>query len=131
MSDEKKKILLVDDDEIQHVIVQNMLQDHFGITKAKSGDEALTYLYNSNFIPNLILLDILMPNMDGWEVFNRIRAISLLKNVPIAFFTSVNETSDEQRAFDIGADDFITKPYEKENLINRINKILEKDAVQG
>jgi DNA-binding response OmpR family regulator len=126
--DEKKKILLVDDDGTQHVIVGNMLKDEYDIRGAKSGDEALRYLYSGDYTPNLVLLDILMPNMNGWEVFNRIKAISLLKNVPIAFFTSVNESSDEKKAFDIGADDYITKPYEKESLKNRIKVILEKAA---
>jgi len=107
-----------------------MLEESFDIFNAKSGGEALKYLYDSKFIPNLILLDILMPDMDGWEVFNRIRAISLLKNVPIAFCTSLNEITDEQKAFDLGADDYIRKPYDKEILINRINNILNKGYFQ-
>jgi putative two-component system response regulator len=123
---EKKKILLVDDDEIQHVIANNILQDEYEIFKAKSGNEALKYLCTNGFVPNLVLLDILMPEMDGWEVFNRIKAISLLKNVPVAFLTAVSETTEEKRAFDLGADDFITKPYEKDVLLGRIKKILEK-----
>jgi len=126
--DEKKKILFVDDDEVQHIICGNMLSDKYEIYKAKSGTEALNYLYSSGFIPNLILLDILMPEMDGWEVFNRIKAISFLKNVPIAFITSVNKTEGEKRALDIGAYDFITKPCEKDMLLDRIEKILEKST---
>jgi CheY-like chemotaxis protein len=120
----KKKILLVDDDEIQHKIAENMLQEQYDVFKARSGNEALYYLYKNEFLPNLILLDILMPEMDGWEVFNRIKAISLLKNVPIAFLTAVSEAAEEQKAFAIGAKDFITKPYEKEALLERIDKIL-------
>ena len=123
---EKKKILFVDDDEIQHSIAENMLKAEYDVFKAKSGDEALQYLYSSEFTPNLILLDIMMPDMDGWEVFNRIRGISLLKKVPIAFLTAVTEASDEKRAFEIGADDFIKKPYEKEDLLARIKAILDK-----
>jgi CheY-like chemotaxis protein len=123
---EKKKILLVDDDEIQHVIASNILQDEYEVYKAKSGNEALKYLCTNGFVPSLVLLDILMPEMDGWEVFNRIKAISLLKNVPVVFLTAVSETTEEKRAFALGADDFITKPYEKETLLGRIKKILEK-----
>jgi len=125
---EKKKILFVDDDAIQHAIAENMLKDEYDVFKAKSGNEALQYLYSSEFAPDLILLDILMPDMDGWEVFNRIRGISLLKKVPIAFLTALTESSDEKRAFEIGADDFIKKPYEKEELLSRIKTILEKAA---
>ena len=126
--EEKKKILFVDDDEIQHSIAENMLKADYDVFKAKSGNEALQYLYSSEFAPNLILLDIMMPDMDGWEVFNRIRGISLLKKVPIAFLTALTESSDEKRAFEIGADDFIRKPYEKEELLSRIKTILEKAA---
>jgi len=120
----KKTILFVDDDEVQHIIAGNMLSDRYKIYKAKSGKEALNYLYSSGFIPNLILLDILMPEMDGWEVFNRIKAISFLKNVPIIFITS--EKDGEKRAHEIGADDFITKPCEKDKLLEKIEKVLEK-----
>jgi putative two-component system response regulator len=129
-NEERKKILLVDDDVIQHTIVGNMLNDEYDLIKAKSGDEALSHLYNSKFIPDLILLDIFMPHMDGWEVFNRIKAISLLKNVPIAFFTSIKGEEDEKRAYDIGADDFIKKPFEKEDFLKRIKKIIEKAEKQ-
>ena len=124
--DEIKKILFVDDDAIQHAIAENILKDEYEVFKAKSGSEALQYLYSNDFVPNLILLDILMPDMDGWEVFNRIRGISLLKKVPIAFLTALTESSDEKRAFEIGADDFIRKPYDKEELLTRIKTILDK-----
>jgi len=122
----KKKILLVDDDEIQLEIAKNMLGDKYEIYMTKSGKEALNYLYNSCFVPSLVLLDILMPEMDGWEFFNRIKAISFLKNVPIIFLTSVNKADGEKRAFDMGADDFITKPYDNDKLLGRIEEILER-----
>jgi putative two-component system response regulator len=124
MEDEKKKILLIDDDEIQHKIVDNMLSDDYNLFKAKSGNDALSYLYDGSFVPNLILLDILMPEMDGWEVFNRIKALSLLKNVPIVFVTSINTTEEEKRAHEIGAADFITKPFTEKDLLERIKKVM-------
>jgi CheY-like chemotaxis protein len=124
---EMKKILFVDDDEVQHQIAQNMLDEVYEVRMVKSGNEALHYLYSNEFVPNLILLDILMPEMNGWETFNRIKAISLLKNVPIAFVTSLSETSEELKAFELGAADFIKKPYEKEILLDRIEKILESN----
>jgi putative two-component system response regulator len=119
-------ILLVDDDELQLTFAENSLNDEFVIYTAKSGNEALHYLYSNDFIPNLILLDILMPGMDGWEVFNRIKAISMLKNVPIIFLTAVSESTEEKRAFEIGAVDFITKPYDKETLKNRVKAVLNR-----
>lgn len=126
MADGKKKILLIDDDIIQHNIVENMLKEDYEIFMVKSGKDALRYLYDGSFAPNLILLDILMPEMDGWEVFNRIKALSLLKNVPIVFLTAVNTTAEEKHAYEIGAADFITKPYVKEDLAGRIFKVIGK-----
>ncbi|MDR0323529.1 MAG: response regulator [Treponema sp.] len=124
---EKKKILLVDDDEIQHAIVEKMICDEYDLLKTTSGDEALKYLCSRDCIPDLILLDIFMPDMNGWEIFSRIKAISLLKNVHIAFFTSLHEPEDEKRAYEMGAVDFITKPYKREDLLKRIKNIIEKD----
>ncbi|MCL2210101.1 MAG: response regulator [Treponema sp.] len=124
MDNGKKKILLIDDDETQHQIAENMLNAEYEVIKVKSGKDALKYLYDGNFIPCLILLDILMPEMDGWEVFSRVKAVSLLKSVPIIFVTAVNASTEEKRAFDIGAADFIKKPYDKEDLLSRINKVI-------
>ena len=124
MDHDKIKILLIDDDVIQHQIVENMLSAEYEVIKVKSGNDALSYLYNGSFIPNLILLDILMPEMDGWEVFTRVRAVSILKNVPIIFVTAVNTSAEEKKAFDLGAADFLRKPYNKDDLISRVNKAI-------
>ena len=74
---QKKKILLVDDNEVQLSFTQVQLQKKYVVMTAKSGKEALDHLLRG-FTPDLILLDILMPNMDGWETFGRLRALSLL-----------------------------------------------------
>jgi DNA-binding response OmpR family regulator len=124
MDKEKNRILLIDDDEIQHQIAENMLSDEYELFKVKSGYDALNYLYNGSFVPQLILLDILMPEMDGWEVFNRIKALSLLKNVPIIFVTSLNAIEEEKKASEIGAADFIIKPFTKNDLLERIKKAI-------
>ena len=68
-----------------------------------------------------------MPNMDGWEVFNRIRGISLLTNVPIIFLTTVEGTSEEQRGFSMGAADYITKPFSRKELEERIKRVLARE----
>ena len=122
---EKKKILLVDDDELHISIAVDMLKEEYEVIPIKSGKETLEYLLQG-FVPDLILLDILMPNMDGWETFNRIRAISFLRDIPVAFLTSLHEESDEKHAQEIGAADFIKKPYEREDLLKRIEIILGK-----
>ena len=122
---EKKKLLLVDDNLIQLSIVEILLRKNYEVTTAKSGKEALDYLLQG-LVPDLILLDILMPNMDGWEAFGRIKAISLLHNVPIVFLSAINEKAEIDRAFEMGAADFITKPFNGKEFLERIKKAIKK-----
>jgi CheY-like chemotaxis protein len=123
---DKKKILVIDDDEVHILTAESFLKDDYEVFSVKSGKEALEHLIKGN-IPNLLLLDILMPNMDGWETFNRIKAISCLEDVPIIFLTSVSEIAEEKRAFEIGAKDYIKKPYVKNELLDRIKIVMEED----
>ena len=126
---EKKKILLVDDDEIQLTTIEILLKDDYEIYKATSGNEALKYFYNHEFTPNIVLLDIIMPEMDGWEVFNRIRAIGFLKNVPIAFLTSEDGEAEIEKAFKLGSADYIIKPFKNAELKSRIKRIIENNKM--
>jgi len=122
----KKKILLVDDDEMHLITAELYLKDEYEIFKVKSGEEALNQLKNNEFVPNLILLDVVMSGMNGWEVFKKIRAIPSLKNLPIAFLTSENDQTEKDRAFKIGAADYITKPYNMTLLKSKVKDILYK-----
>jgi len=127
MDNGMKKILIVDDNEVHLVIAENILKGKFDVTTAKSGKDALTLL-SKGYMPNVILLDVLMPEMDGWETFNKIKGISLLKNVPIAFLTSLDGVREKLYASRIGAADLISKPYEGPELLNRVEKMMEKKA---
>jgi len=120
---EKKKILVVDDNEAQLEITELLLKDEYEVKTVKSGKEALDH-FMRGYIPDMILLDILMPNMDGWETYIKIRGIDFLKDIPIVFFTTVIEAAEKQHAVEIGAADYITKPYKSDDLINRIEKVL-------
>jgi methyl-accepting chemotaxis protein len=122
---EKKKILMVDDDEIHLTMVQSVLQDQYDVITAKSGKEALA-LFFQGLIPKLICLDIVMPDMDGWDTYNRLRAIGDLHDTPIAFFTSSDDAENKKRAINMGAADYIKKPYDGADLLRRIGKILTK-----
>ena len=128
----KKKVLVIDDDEISLTIAEAMLQNDYEVITAKSGETALGKFRHvrHGFIPAVILLDIIMPYMDGWETFNKIRGISRLKNVPIIFLTSVKEIEGHKRAIDMGADDYIVKPYIRNDLIKRIKAAIKKKAEQ-
>jgi putative two-component system response regulator len=124
--DSRKIILLVDDDEIHLSITELSLKDEYDVFKVKSGEEALEFLSKSQIIPNLILLDILMPEMDGWIVFDKIHDIAALKFTPIMFYTSLDEESAKEKAYEIGALDYITKPCEQSVLLNKIRDTLNK-----
>ena len=118
----KKKILLVDDDIMFQAIAISMLSDKYDVVISKSGKDALILLVKNK--PDLILLDIVMPEMDGWETFHKIRGISLLRQVPIAFITSLSETEGMDEAKRLGASDYFTKPIDGMDFLNRVEKIL-------
>ena len=122
MENQRKKILLVDDDVLYLEITEAMLQEKYEVITAGSGKDAVLLLVKG-FTPDLILLDIMMPKMDGWETFKTIRGLTLLNDIPIAFLTSLTSTDDISQAQDIGAVDFIMKPFERNTLIDRIEKI--------
>ena len=125
-----KIILLVDDDEIQLAITESELKDEYEVVMVKSGKEALEFLGKNQVIPDLILLDILMPTMDGWTVFDKINDIANLKSTPIMFYTSLDEDSAKEKAYEIGAFDFITKPCEQSVLLDKIKNSLLKAELQ-
>jgi methyl-accepting chemotaxis protein len=121
---EKQRILIVDDDDIHLEMVEAVLSNKYEVITAKSGKDALGLFYQG-LVPNLILLDLIMPGMDGWDTYGRIKAIGSLYNTPIAFFTSSNDPKDIQHAREMGAVDYIKKPYDKNDLLHRIGKILK------
>jgi len=122
----RKTILLVDDDVIHLSITEISLKDKYDIHMVKSGKEALEFLEKRQIIPDLIMLDILMPEMDGWAVYDKINDIAALKFTPIMFFTSVDDEGTKEKAYELGAFDYIVKPCEPAYLISRIEDTLQK-----
>ena len=130
MADNSKiKIYLIDDDEIHLTTAELYLKDEYEVHKAKSGQEALDYINNNKFMPNIILLDMIMPNMSGWEVFKRLREMDSLKNVPIAFLTSIAEEAEKKKAYKMGAADYIMKPFNMTELRSRVKEIRKRFKV--
>jgi len=124
--DSRRKILMVDDDEIHLSITEMSLKDEYDVFMLKSGEEALEFLNKSQIVPDLIMLDILMPIMDGWIVFDKINDIAALKFTPIMFYTSLEEESAKEKAYELGAFDYVKKPCEQSLLLSRIGEILKK-----
>jgi putative two-component system response regulator len=101
-----------------------MLGGNYEVITTSSGVEALRLFYQG-LIPNLILLDLIMPGVDGWDTYQRIKAIGNLHHVPIAFFTSSDDPQNIARAQSMGAVDYITKPAKKSDLLERIGRYIK------
>ena len=125
MANEKIRILIVDDEpDILEVIEYNLLKEDYQVIKAFNGREALEKARVEE--PNLILLDIMMPEMDGIEVCRELRSNHAFDNTLIAFLTARNEDFTQVQGFDVGADDYITKPIKPRLLVSRIKALLRR-----
>jgi methyl-accepting chemotaxis protein len=125
--DEKQKVLMIDDDEIQLEMTHAFLEKDYDIVTVKSCSEALKLLYQG-YAPDLILLDLMMPETDGWSTYERIKGLSNLHQVPIVICTVSDDPGDVRRANQMGAADYLKKPFDREQLLARIEKIIgQKD----
>ncbi|QCK13932.1 response regulator transcription factor [Mangrovivirga cuniculi] len=121
-----KKVLIVDDEkDIIELLTYNLDKEGFQTKAAKNGAEALDIA--KNFKPDVILLDIMMPDMDGVETCRRLREIPDLKSAHIIFLTARSEEYSEVAAFEVGADDYITKPIKPRALISRLSAIFRRE----
>ena len=113
------KILLVDDDpNIRQLVNLYLEKEGFEVTMAARGDEALKLFKESP--PNLMLLDIMLPGMDGWQVCREVRKVS---NIPIIMLTAKDETFDKVLGLELGADDYVVKPFDMKELVARIKAV--------
>lgn len=117
-----KHILMVDDVTTNLKSAAEVLQPFYQLSMAKSGKQALQFLKKNT--PDLILLDLMMPEMNGYEVMEQIRLNPQTANIPIIFLTADTETSSEMKGLQMGAMDYITKPFESEVMLGRIEKVL-------
>jgi len=121
----KKKILLVDDEiDILDFLSYNLINSGYDVRTAINGEEGIKVAREFN--PDLILLDMMMPVMDGVETCDRIRSISELKNVMIAFLTARGEDYSQIAGFDAGADDYILKPIKPKVLMSRVKALINR-----
>lgn len=120
----EKKILVVDDEQNILDLVGMILEaEGYEVSKAKSGDECVGTIQEEN--PDLILLDIMMPGMDGWVVYRKLKEDPSTRDIPIAMLTVRAHTIDKEMALDvIGVEDYITKPFSPEDLVRRVRKLL-------
>lgn len=122
------KILVVDDEARMRKLVKDFLTNKgFQVIEAADGEEAVDIFFNQKDIA-LILLDVMMPKMDGWEVCKTIRKYS---KVPIIMLTARGEERDELQGFNLGVDEYISKPFSPKILVARVEAILRRSNVMG
>jgi two-component system cell cycle response regulator DivK len=122
-----KRILVVEDQEDNRQIIRDMLSaTDYQITEAENGEEALAAVAKQR--PDLILMDIQMPILDGYEATRRIKADPALRAIPIIAITSYALSGDEQKAREAGCDDYVPKPYSPRQLLAKIRQYLPDRA---
>ncbi|MCG8614850.1 MAG: response regulator [Desulfobacterales bacterium] len=108
--DKPYRILIVDDDKLNIQILTELLHQDYQIIAAKSGPKALKAAVGPN-PPDLILMDIIMPDMDGYEVCKHLKENEATQHIPVIFVTAISEAMDKAKAFDMGGVDYVTKPF--------------------
>ena len=108
--DESSRVLIVDDERHNIKVLADFLRNEHRIMAAKSGKQAIEAVQGPN-LPDLILLDIMMPGMDGYDVCRQLKADTRTMHIPVIFITALDASDDEARGFDVGAVDYIAKPF--------------------
>jgi len=124
MSQQAKILIVEDEKDIVEILSYNLEKEGYAVETAADGDIGLEKA--QSFLPDLILLDIMMPNMDGMELCQKLRALSEFDNTLIAFLTARGESFTQISALDAGGDDFITKPIRPTVLLSRIRALLRR-----
>ena len=119
-----KKILIIDDDEDIISLIKIILENEsYSVIGASSGEEGIKTAIKQK--PELILLDIMMPVMDGWEILKMLRTEESTRKIPVAMLTCKTDVKDKLTGLQEGAIDYITKPFSPEELIERVDKIFK------
>jgi DNA-binding response OmpR family regulator len=123
-----RRIMVVDDEErMVRFIRLNLEHDGFRVTEAFKGSQAIDRLRSA--LPDLILLDVMLPDIDGFEVLKMVREVT---NVPVIMLTAKGEEEDRVKGLELGADDYITKPFSPRELVSRVRAVLRRtEATSG
>ena len=126
--DNRERILVVDDDFMNLRVVEYILKDEFEVIGVNSGEECLSYIQKT--VPDMILLDLYMPDMNGFEVLERMKSDDRYKDIPVIFLTADDDKQTEVKGFQAGALDFVTKPFIAEIVRQRVNRLMELSRLQ-
>ena len=125
MNDKKQRIMVVDDDKVLLKNAAVLLGVNYSVSLYSDGAEALEALYEKA-LPDLIMLDVRMPNVDGYQVIKKIKEMPKCQHIPVVFVTGMSDEEDELLGFQLGAADYIKKPFSQKILLARISNLLKK-----
>jgi putative two-component system response regulator len=128
-SEKKQRILVVDDIAQNISIVNEILKPYYKIMAALSGPKALE-IANSDNSPDLILLDIMMPEMDGFEVCKKLKSDSKTREIPIIFLSALDDMKDKVKGLELGAVDYLSKPFQPEEVLARVKTHLKTGSLK-
>ena len=125
----KGRILVVDDEfYIVHILYFSLGMEGYEVITALDGEQALEKLKTEK--PDLIVLDIMMPKLDGYEVCKAIKSSPETRHIPVILLSAKGRNVDQKLGFDVGADDYITKPFSPRKLVERINQLLGQTVTE-
>ncbi|MCP3887359.1 MAG: response regulator [Desulfobulbaceae bacterium] len=123
-------ILIVDDEPVNIQLLGNLLiKNNYEVEFALSGEKALEWINNKPF--DLVLMDIMMPGMDGYEVCSKMKNDCGTQHIPVIFITAKTETKDIVKGFDVGGSDYVAKPFRAPELLARVKKEVELKTLRG
>lgn len=130
MKNKKKLILIVDDDSENRKVLGNILMNNnYDVGIASDGYKALEFLKSE--LPDLILLDIVMPGLNGFEVCEKLKSSKATKHIPVVFLTARTNTEDIVKGFEVGGVDYVSKPFNSVELLARVNTHIEMRLLRG
>lgn len=118
------KILAIDDEKSIRFIIENTFNKDFEVTTMSNGMDALYYIQSGN-LPDVIICDVEMPVMNGFEFIKRIRESGFFDEIPLIMLSGKEESADKIKCFEMGADDYMVKPFNPRELLARINRRIE------
>lgn len=122
---ERKRVLVVDDEiYIVHILEFTLTMEGYEVLTAADGEEALRRIQDDS--PDLVVLDIMMPKMDGYEVLRRLRADEEFRHLPVILLSAKGRPIDRETGLEIGADDYIVKPFSPRRLLEKIHDLLDR-----
>jgi DNA-binding response OmpR family regulator len=120
----KRKILAIDDEKSIRFIIENTFNKEFEVTTLSNGMDALYYIQSGN-LPDVIICDVEMPVMSGFEFIKRIRESGFFDEIPLIMLSGKEESADKIKCFEMGADDYVVKPFNPRELIVRVKRRID------